>query len=63
MSAATRIQKGVDRNLDAVALRADERDAVLSVWRIRLRDGKRFAGCSHGISATDVDARAETTLD
>ena len=31
MAAAAMIQKGVDRDLYAVALRAEERDAVLSV--------------------------------
>ena len=53
MSAAAMIQKGVDRDLYAVALEPEERDAILAVLEDPPAGLEDFVGCSRGISATD----------
>jgi hypothetical protein len=72
-SAAPMIEKGVDRDLYAVALEPAERDAILSVLEdadyvtlavtgagsARVGDGLRVLRTAQGVSAeTDVDMRS-----
>lgn len=51
LSAAAMIQKGVDRDLYAVALSAEERDAILAVLEDPPEALADLRGCWRGISA------------